>query len=80
MVIIPSRIKLSISLVSIQNEVGLNNISSLILVVMILLVKIIGHVNIFVLFFLMITLTIFILVFFILIFFKGLCACFANRC
>ena len=47
---------------------------------MILLVKIIGHVDIFVLFFLMITLTIFILVFFILIFFKGFCACFANRC
>ena len=59
-------------------EVGLNKISSLILVVMILLVKIIGHVNIFVFLFLMITLTVFILILLILIFLKRFGACFAN--
>ena len=51
-----------------------------ILVVMILLVKIVGHVNIFVFLFFMITLTVFILILLILVFFKRLCACLADWC
>ena len=45
---------------------------------MILLVKVVGHVNIFVFFLLMVTLTVFILIFLVLVFLEGLCACFAN--
>ena len=45
---------------------------------MILLVKIVGHVNIFIFLFLMVTLTVFILILFILILLKRFCACFAN--
>ena len=49
-----------------------------ILVIMILLVEIVGHVNIFVFFLLMVTLTVFVLIFLVLVFLEGLCACFAN--
>ena len=45
---------------------------------MILLVKVVGHVNIFVFFLLVVTLTVFILIFLVLVFLEGLCACFAN--
>ena len=47
---------------------------------MILLVKIVGHVNIFVFLLLMITLTVFILILLILILLKRLRACFADGC
>ena len=49
-----------------------------ILIIMILLVKVVGHVNIFVFFLLVVTLTVFILIFLVLVFLEGLCACFAN--